>query len=332
MTTTDAAGSAGAAGARPPRAKGWFPPSWPERIRALAEGRLTPVRPRRAATVLLLRDAPGGPQVHMLRRRASMAFAGGAYAYPGGGVDPRDERPVRWAGPSLEEWAGPLGVEAAAAQAVVCAAVRETFEESGVLLAGPDAGSVVADTSGDGWEADRRALVAREISFADVLARRDLVLRSDLLGPWARWITPEFEERRYDTWFFLAALPEGQLTRDVSGEADRAEWPAARDAVAAYDRGDLLMMPPTIATLRALLPYSTVDQALAACGERDMAPVLAQARLAGDEIVLSWPGHEEFTRRVPREAAGDAVRLGAPGVPGGVSGETYDPTTGRGAQ
>src|SRR3954470_10812961 len=119
------------------------PAAWPERIRALARGELEPVVPRRAATVLLLRDpADRGqpPAVHMLRRRTSMAFAAGAYAFPGGGVDPRDERPVRWAGPSLAEWALRLGVDTTGAQAVVCAAVRETFEESGVLLAGPDAG------------------------------------------------------------------------------------------------------------------------------------------------------------------------------------------------
>jgi 8-oxo-dGTP pyrophosphatase MutT (NUDIX family) len=305
MTTTDGTGpDATGAGARPQRAKGWFPPSWPDRIRALTEGRLTPVEPRRAATVLLLRDTAAGPQVHMLRRRASMAFAAGAYAYPGGGVDPRDARPIRWAGPSQQEWAALLGVDEASAQAVVCAAVRETFEESGVLLAGPDAASVVADTSGDHWEADRRALVARETSFADFLARRDLVLRSDLLGPWARWITPEFEERRYDTWFFLAALPVGQRTRDVSGEADRTEWLAAPDAVDGYDEGRMQMMPPTIATLRALLPHATVARALESCAGRDMTPVLAKAQLVDGEIVLTWPGHEEFTRHVPTSVRG----------------------------
>ncbi|MGW7008286.1 NUDIX hydrolase [Streptomyces sp. NPDC054933] len=293
----------------------WFPSTWPDRIRALVGGALTPVPPRRAATVLLLRDSAAGPQVHMLRRRASMAFAGGAYAYPGGGVDPRDERPVGWAGPPLEAWAERLGLlpdsEPArarlTAQAIVCAAVRETFEESGVLLAGPDAESVVADTTGDEWEADRRALVAREFSFAEFLARRDLVLRSDLLGPWARWITPEFEERRYDTWFFLAALPEGQRTRDVSGEADRTAWLLPRDAASGYDRGELLMMPPTIATLRPLVRYESVAVAHADCGARDLAPVLARAELVGDEIVLSWPGHDEFTRRIPRQAFEDVA-------------------------
>ncbi|GAA1919353.1 NUDIX hydrolase [Streptantibioticus ferralitis] len=293
----------------------WFPSTWPDRIRALAGGALTPVPPRRAATVLLLRDSAAGPQVHMLRRRASMAFAGGAYAYPGGGVDPRDERPVGWAGPPLEAWAERLGLlpdsdpagARLTAQAILCAAVRETFEESGVLLAGPDAESVVADTTGDEWEADRQALVGREFSFAEFLARRDLVLRSDLLGPWARWITPEFEERRYDTWFFLAALPEGQRTRDVSGEADRTAWLLPRDAASGYDRGELLMMPPTIATLRPLARYESVAVAHADCGARDLTPVLARAELVGDEIVLSWPGHDEFTRRIPRQAVQDAT-------------------------
>ncbi|MET9621221.1 NUDIX hydrolase [Streptomyces sp. NPDC006464] len=283
----------------------WYPPEWPDRIRALAAGELTPATPKRAATVLLLRDGDGGPSVHMLRRRASMAFAGGAYAYPGGGVDPRDEHPVRWAGPSLETWAERLGVpDPAQAQAVVCAAVRETYEEAGVLLAGETALSVVGDTTGDDWEKDREALVARELSFADFLDRRGLVLRSDLLGAWARWITPEFEPRRYDTWFFVAVLPEGQRTRNASTEADRTVWIRPADAAAGYDRGELTMMPPTISTLRSLLPLRGAADALDAAREQDMTPVLAQARLDGDELILSWPGHDEFTKHIPSGGAG----------------------------
>ncbi len=288
----------------------WYPPEWPERIRALAAGDLTPVTPRRAATVMLLRDPAaesgpadsGGFDVHMLRRRASMAFAGGAYAYPGGSVDRRDEQAdaeIGWAGPARSVWAVRFGTDEATAQGIVCAAVRETFEEAGVLLAGPDADTVVADTTGDDWEADRAALVARELSFADFLARRGLLLRSDLLGAWARWITPEFEARRYDTWFFVAVLPEGQRTRNASSEADRTVWTRPAEAAAGYDRGELLMMPPTIATLRQLQAYDSPAAALAGSAVRDLAPVLAQARL--DEqgrIELSWPGHDEFTKRV----------------------------------
>ncbi|MFH8465428.1 NUDIX hydrolase [Streptomyces sp. NPDC017991] len=312
----------------------WYPPEWPERIRALAAGTLTPVVPRRAATVMLLKDTgPGAdpeetgsaseetgsasgdtgsgsgdtdsrPAVHMLRRRASMAFAGGAYAYPGGGVDPRDDdHHVRWAGPTRAWWASRLGVDEASAQAIVCAAVRETYEEAGVLLAGPAADTVVGDTTGDDWETDRAALVARDLSFAEFLDRRGLVLRSDLLGAWTRWITPEFEPRRYDTFFFVAVLPEGQRTRNASTEADRTVWIRPSEAMDGYDRGDLLMMPPTIATLRQLGAYGTAAEALAAAPGRDMTPVLAQARLVDGELVLSWPGHDEFTKHIPTGGA-----------------------------
>ncbi|MFG2573228.1 NUDIX hydrolase [Streptomyces sp. NPDC048481] len=283
----------------------WFPQDWPERIRALADGTLTPVTPKRAATVMLLKDTESGPVVHMLRRRASMAFAAGAYAYPGGGVDPRDDdRHVRWAGPTRAWWAERLGVDETAAQAIVCAAVRETYEEAGVLLAGPTANSVVSDITGADWEADRAAVAARDLSFAEFLDRRGLVLRSDLLGAWTRWITPEFESRRYDTWFFVAALPEGQRTRNASTEADRTVWIRPTDAAAAYDRGELLMMPPTVATLRRLVPYATAAQALAAAPDRDLSPVLAQARLEDGVVVLSWPGHDEFTKHIPAAAPG----------------------------
>ncbi|MCX5195962.1 NUDIX hydrolase [Streptomyces sp. NBC_00249] len=277
----------------------WYPPEWPARIRALADGTLTPVEPKRAATVMLLRDTPDGPAVHMLRRRASMAFAGGAYAYPGGGVDPRDEdHRIGWAGPGQDVWAARLGTDAATAQAIVCGAVRETFEEAGVLLAGETPDTVVGDTTGDDWEADREALVGRELSFAEFLDRRGLLLRSDLLGAWARWITPEFEPRRYDTWFFVAALPEGQRTRNASTEADRTVWIRPADAAAGYDKGELLMMPPTISTLRSLQPYPSAAGALGAAAGQDLTAVLAQATLEDGELVLSWPGHEEFTKRV----------------------------------
>ncbi|WP_405999483.1 NUDIX hydrolase [Streptomyces sp. NBC_00829] len=282
----------------------WYPPEWPDRIRALASGELTAVKPKRAATVMLLRDTADGVAVHMLRRRASMAFAGGAYAYPGGGVDPRDDdRLVRWAGPTLKTWASRLGTGTSEAQAIVCAAVQETYEEAGVLLAGPTPDTVVGDTTGDDWEADRQALVARELSFADFLDRRGLVLRSDLLGAWARWITPEFEPRRYDTWFFVAALPEGQRTRNASTEADRTVWIRPEAAAAGYDQGELLMMPPTVSTLRTLQPYGSASEALAAAGEQDLTPVLATARLEGGELVLSWPGHDEFTKHIPTRDA-----------------------------
>ncbi|MCX4664725.1 NUDIX hydrolase [Streptomyces uncialis] len=298
----------------------WYPPEWPDRIRALADGTLVPAPPRRASTVMLLRDTTSGPAVHLLRRRASMAFAGGAYAYPGGGVDPRDDDPgLRWAGPSRAWWAERLGTDEATAQAIVCAAVRETYEEAGVLLAGPAPDAVVSDTTGADWEADRAALAARGTSFAEFLDRRGLVLRSDLLGAWARWITPEFEPRRYDTWFFVAVLPSGQRTRNASTEADRTVWARPAGAAARYDRGELTMMPPTIATLRGLAGFATAADALAASADQDLTPVLARARLEGDQVVLSWPGHEEFTKQVPAGGADGGGGGTDQGLSSGVS-------------
>ena len=137
--------------------------------------------------------------------------------------------PSAWAGPTPAEWAARLHTDEPTARALVCAAVRETFEESGVLLAGPSADEVVADTTPDDLEADRVALEARELPLTEFLSRRGLVLRSDLLGAWSAWTTPVFEPRRFRTWFFVAELPAGQRTRDVSSESDQVAWlPVAR--------------------------------------------------------------------------------------------------------
>src|SRR5689334_17937352 len=213
-----------------------LPPQLVDDARAFADGTREPVEPRNAATVVLMRSGEQGPEVYLLRRQTSMAFAGGMCVFPGGGVDPRDfDHSVAWAGPTPAEWAGQLGTDEATARALVCAAVRETFEESGVLLAGDSPTSVIADTTGDDWERDRAALEARELSFTDFLDQRDLVLRTDLLGVWRAWLTPVFEPKRYRTWFFVADLPEGQRTRDVSSESSSVTGLPAMRAVAAVE-------------------------------------------------------------------------------------------------
>ena len=142
------------------------------RARAWLDGdRAEPVAPRPAATVMLVRDrvaGEGGPvEVFMLRRVASMEFAPRMMVFPGGGVDPRDADPhLPWAGPPPAHWAAWLGCDEASARELVIAAVREVFEECGVLLAGPDADSVVADVSGPQWQQERSALLSRETSLA----------------------------------------------------------------------------------------------------------------------------------------------------------------------
>lgn len=230
-----------------------LPPHLVEKARQYADGSLVPVEPRPASTVVLLRGGdgqPGGLEVYLLRRHVGMEFAAGMCVFPGGGVDPRDAELEEslWVGPTPEEWAGWMGCTSDEAKSLVCAAVRETFEESGVLFAGtPD--SVVADTTGDAWEADRVALESRELSLTDLLERRGLVLRTDLLSVLGGWLTPVFEKKRFRTWFFVAAMPEGQATRDVSSESDRVTWLPVREAIRLADAGTALMLPPTYATL-----------------------------------------------------------------------------------
>lgn len=229
---------------------------------------------RQAATVLLLRDGAAGLEVHLQRRTKGMPFAGGMTAYIGGGVDPRDgDTDLDWVGAAPEEWATTWGCDTATARQLVCAAVRETFEEAGVLLAGPACGDVVPDVSGEQWEDRRRALLTRELSLSALLAEHGLALRSDLLRPFAHWITPPVEPRRYDTKFFAAALPVGQEAQDVSGEADEAGWLTASAALAEHEAGTRPMLPPTIHTLGQLARFPDVAAALAGSPPDPLEPI-----------------------------------------------------------
>ncbi|MDQ4055299.1 MAG: NUDIX hydrolase [Actinomycetota bacterium] len=266
----------------------------PERLVDLAKeydaGTRVAVEPRNAATVVLLRPGSAGPEIYLLRRQVSMDFAGGMCVFPGGGVDPRDyDAEVAWAGPAPQEWAGRLGVDEDMARALVCAAVRETFEESGVLLAGPSADRVVADTTGEVWEADRVALESRDLSMTEFLTRRGLVLRTDLLGAWDGWLTPVFEPKRYRTWFFVALLPEGQLTRDVSTESSEVTWLPAREAAAGADAGEVMMLPPTYLTCLEIGEYDGPAEVLAAAEGRSVEMFTPSVEPLGEGFTLSMP-------------------------------------------
>jgi 8-oxo-dGTP pyrophosphatase MutT (NUDIX family) len=264
-----------------------LPESIVERARALAGGSHVPPEPRHASTVVLLRRPL---EVYLLRRVKGMAFAGGMHVFPGGSVDPADATAdVGWAGPPPAWWGEVFSADEGLGRALVCAAVRETFEESGVLLAGPSETELLADVSSDEWEEERRALEAREQSLSQLLARRGLVVRADLLRPLAHWITPEVESKRFDTRFFLAEMPAGQVCRDVGGEADERVWVRPSDALA----GGFNLMPPTLAALRDLSSYDDVDAALGA--PREVRPVLPKILVddAGNVSFLQ-PGDADY--------------------------------------
>ncbi len=261
-----------------------------DQARAYATGEDTPAEPRNAATVVLLRDGTSGPELYLLRRQTTMAFAAGMCVFPGGGVDPRDfSEDVAWAGPSVASWATTMDCEPELARALVCAAVRETFEESGVLLAGPSADTVVDDTTGDDWEADRIALETRELSMTDFLVRRGLVLRTDLLGAWSGWLTPVFEPKRYRTWFFVASLPGSQVTRDVSSESSSVTWLPAISAVEAVESGEMLMLPPTYLTCLEIGQHESASSALSASSSRTVDMFTPEVISSGEDFVLSTP-------------------------------------------
>lgn len=267
-----------------------LPASFAEAAAEFADGSKTPAEPRDAATVVLLRAGAAGPELYLLRRQVSMEFAGGMCVFPGGSVDPRDfDSDIAWAGPTPALWAERLGTDEAQARALVCAAVRETFEESGVLLAGESAHSVVADTTGEDWEADRVALEKRELAMTEFLARRGLVLRSDLLGAWAGWLTPVFEPKRYRTWFFVAELPEGQLTRDVSTESDHVVWLSAIQAVEQAEEREILMLPPTYITSLDIAEYADPEAVLVAAAERRVEMFCPAVEEEGEGFTLTRP-------------------------------------------
>jgi 8-oxo-dGTP pyrophosphatase MutT (NUDIX family) len=181
-----------------------------------------PVRP--AATVVLLRDGEHDLEVWLQQRAASLVFAGGMYAFPGGAVDDDDARVATAFGDTVDltHHAQAWGHDRSWSATLVAAACRETFEEAGVQLA------------------------------------------PDQLTPWSRWITPVGSPRRFDAHFFVAALPVDATPRPLTSEVAGARWHELRDAVEQHRSGALPMWPPTITTLLQLAPHETVADVLSA--------------------------------------------------------------------
>ncbi|MEC9326024.1 MAG: NUDIX hydrolase [Actinomycetota bacterium] len=223
-----------------------------------------PLPARPAATVMLIRDGKSPLEVFLMRRHSAMEFVAGVMVFPGGGVDDRDRTAdVAWHGPDRQWWAERFGVDPDLASALVCAAARETFEECGVLFAGAadDPDLLVDDASV--YREQRAALENKSLSFAEFLRAENLMLRADLLRPWANWVTPKEERtRRYDTYFFVGALPEGQRADGDNTETDKADWVTPRAALDDFAEGRSFLLPPTWTQLDAL-DGRTVPEVLA---------------------------------------------------------------------
>jgi 8-oxo-dGTP pyrophosphatase MutT (NUDIX family) len=260
---------------------GFVPPEVPD----------PPVTPKDAATVMLVRDTDAGLEVFLMRRVLGMAFAGGMTVFPGGGVDQRDaDTSLAWHGPPPPWWASRFSCDVGLARALVCAAVRETFEESGVLLAGPSEDTVVSDARP--YAQARAQLVNRELSLAGFLAEAGLVLRADLLRPWADWVTPVEERRRFDARFFLAALPTGQRADGATTEAAEAGWQRPVEALEDWRAGRVGLLPPTWMTLTELAECASVADAMAR--EREIAKLMPRVVREGDVLRIVLPGDPSY--------------------------------------
>lgn len=256
--------------------------------------------PRAAATVVLLRDFdhdvdcnPGngaGLEVFLVRRHSKSAVLGGAYVFPGGKVDAADA--TLDAGAHFD--AEPADLHAALAEtdldvptaaSIYVAAVREAFEECGVLLAHGLAEQAVLDA------------VASERSgkqtFAELLAAFELRLSTRLIVPWSRWITPTMSvmQKRFDTRFFVAALPLGQIAVHDAHETDESVWITPREALARYWSGEFQLAPPQIMTLAHLSRHASVDSVLKAARARRPPLIQPEPFQREDGVrVVCYPG------------------------------------------
>lgn len=197
--------------------------------------------------MLLLRDSRQGAETYLRYRGGESPL--GKVAFPGGSLEETDADAVSWYGPSPAEWGMALGLEPQEARRHVVAAIRELFEETGVLLAGPDSATLLESNRGPDWMAARAGIASGEKSFPELLTRRGLGLRTDLLRPLSHWRTADFALRRFDTWYFAAVQPIGQETSLLEGKGVWGQWcSAVREAERQHtaELGDEIGQPDTV--------------------------------------------------------------------------------------
>jgi len=232
----------------------------------------SPVVPRLAATVMLVRPDPAGVAVYMTRRSARSRFVPDAYVFPGGAVDPED-REMAVATDGLHGSAGRIGAELAAA------ALRELFEEAGILLARERSGAVA--TPDAAALAELRAERVAGIAFGELLARHGLVPDAGALLYYSNWITPVTEPRRFDTHFFVARAPEDQIAAADAIEVHDGTWLTPAEAMARGERGEMTIIFPTFKHLERLSRFGDVDSLLEHARARSIAPVMPIERPDG---------------------------------------------------
>ena len=223
--------------------------------------------PRPAATVVVLRDSPAGPEVFLVRRHEGTPFMGGAHVFPGGRVDAADhDGSVTWCD-GIDHAAQQLwSLAAREAIAYHVAAARELFEEAGVLLARDSDGRYVSLAGADVHERFKRYrqdVHGGTASMRFIVEREHLRLALDALVLFAHWVTPPIDTRQFDTRFFLSRVPPDQTPAHDDTETTHSVWLTPAGAMAQSQSQEIVLPPPTWTTLRELEPFATVDEAIA---------------------------------------------------------------------
>lgn len=259
-----------------------------------------PIVPLPAATVTLVRDTPAGVEVLMLQRNFQSGFMPGMFLFPGGALDPGDHAPAvleRCCGLDDEAASNALGLPHGGL-AYWAAAIRESFEEAGVLLAYDEQGELVNPGDPDRlarYEEYRRKLNAGEQELADMLEPEALRLATDRLTYFSHWITPVTAPRRYDTRFFVGVTPEGQEALPDNVEAIHHVWVSARDAVQRYRAGEYKMRTPTIRTLEKFAPFDTTQTLIDALRAQHSIPaILPRIGPKGERLLPGDPGYDDI--------------------------------------
>ena len=278
---------------------------------------------RDAATVMLVRDARdphGRPvvEVCMLRRNLASEFVAGAYVFPGGSVDPADRGEAAdelCRGRTDDEASGILGIDSGGL-ALWVAALRECFEEAGVLLARPrdaDRGTDLLDTTDPDdrarFEAHRLAVNEGRTGLLDVCRAEGLVLAVDAMHYVSHWITPELAPRRYDTRFFVTAAPPGQVARHDDGETIATIWVRPQDALDRFDAGEIELLPPTVDNLQKLALHSSTEGVMAWARQvTDIPTILPIVLMEDGRLLVLRPGDDGYQQALEdRMASSDPV-------------------------
>ena len=268
-----------------------------------------PETPRDSATVVLLRDAPAGMEVLLLRRHAQASNMAGVYVFPGGKLDEADctlgsggllDQPTATLHTRLAE----PGTDAATASGLHVAALREALEECGLLLAEPTAPGRALDAL------RARAMLRDGMPFADMLTALQLRLQTRQLAPWSRWITPlspTVSSRRFDTRFFVALAPAGQTALHDNEETTESVWVAPRAALEQYRDGRIDLAPPQIMSLAHLARHASAGSVLQAAQGQRPPTILPEAFEHDGLRTICYPG--DPLHSVPERALPGPTRL-----------------------